>query len=59
MIRKSPRKANQTMVLWALTLTLFAGQFVDLSKKDWRRPRRQSKRLRPSEDKKEESREFR
>ena len=57
--KKDPRaeKQTKTMVLWGSILTLFAGQSGDLSKKDWRRPRRQSKRSRPSEEKKEGSSE--
>ena len=57
--KKEPEKGKPKMVLWASTLTLSAGQFGDLSRKDWKRPRKQSKRLRPSEEKKEESSESR
>ena len=53
---KDPReRQNETKVLWASIPTPSGGRSGGLSRRDWKKPRMQSKRSRPSEEKKEGS----
>ena len=54
---KDPQRQTKTKPLSGSIRTLSDGRSGGLSKRDWRKPRTQSKRSRPSEEKKEESSE--
>ena len=52
--QKDPReRQNETMALWESIPTPSAGRSGDHSRRDWKRPKKQNRRSRPSEETKE------